>query len=192
MHTLKKYNIILASKSPRRKQLLREMGVGFEIRTKDVDESFPVNLSGGKVATYLCEKKAAAFSVSEIGENELIITADTIVCLGDKILNKPGDRRHAIEMLQDLSGKKHEVITGVCLRSRKKQESFFVATHVYFKNLTAEEIAFYVDHYKPFDKAGAYGIQEWIGHIGILKIEGSYFNVMGLPTVRLYEAMAKF
>lgn len=192
MDFLKKYNVILASKSPRRRQLLEEMDIIFEIRTRDVDEDFPDDLEQEKVAIFLCEKKATAFPVSELGENDLIITADTIVCLQDEILNKPGDRDHAIEMLTQLSGKKHEVITGVCLRSRDKQHSFFVSTDVYFKNLSPQEIEYYVDHYRPFDKAGSYGIQEWIGHIGIEKIQGSYFNVMGLPTVRLYRELKAF
>ncbi len=192
MNFLKKYNIVLASKSPRRRQLLEEMDIDFEVRTKNVDESFPENLIKEQVAIYLCEKKAAAFTHAEIGDNDLIITADTIVCLNEKIFNKPGDRAHAIKMLEELSRKKHEVITGVCLRTREKQVSFCVTTDVYFKNFTTEEITFYVEKYKPFDKAGAYGIQEWIGHIGIEKIEGSYFNVMGLPTARLYKALMDF
>jgi len=189
---ISKNKIILASNSPRRKQLLHDMALDFEIRVKQVNENFPENMQKEKVALYLCEKKASAFSQEEIAEDEIIITADTIVCLGDQILNKPGDRDHAIEMLKTLSGKKHEVITGVCLRSREKVKSFFVSTNVYFKNLTQIEIEYYVDHLKPFDKAGAYGIQEWIGYIGIEKIEGSYFNVVGLPTARLYEELGKF
>jgi septum formation protein len=192
MEFLKKYNIILASKSPRRRQLLEEMDIIFEVKTRDVDEDFPDDLEKEKVAIFLCEKKAEAFTANQIGDNDLIITADTIVCLEGDILNKPGDREHAIEMLQNLSGKKHEVITGVCLRSRDKQQSFFVSTDVYFKSLSPEEIEYYVDHYRPFDKAGSYGIQEWIGHIGIGKIEGSYFNVMGLPTARLYQELKAF
>lgn len=192
MEFLKNCNIILASKSPRRKQLLHDMGIAFEVVTKNVDESFPENLPKEQVAIYLCERKADAFNESEIRENDLIITADTIVCLGDQILNKPGNRQHAIHMLKELSGKKHEVITGVCLRAAKSLKSFFVSTAVYFRSLTISEIEFYVDNYKPFDKAGSYGIQEWIGHIGIEKIEGSYFNVMGLPTTRLYTELLTF
>ena len=125
-------------------------------------------------------------------ENEILITADTIVCLGDEILNKPSGRDEAIEMLQKLSGKAHEVITGVCLRSTHKQHSFYVSTKVYFRELDPDEIEFYIDRYKPFDKAGSYGIQEWIGFVGIEKIKGSYFNVVGLPTARLYTELERF
>jgi septum formation protein len=192
MKNLIQHKIILASKSPRRQQLLTEMGFSFEIRVKDVNEDFPDDLSNREVAIFLCEKKAAAFSESEISDNEILITADTIVCLGNKILNKPGDRAHAIEMLSELSGKMHEVITGVCLKSKGKMVSFFDSTKVYFQNLSQGEISFYVENYKPFDKAGAYGIQEWIGLTGIEKIEGSYFNVVGLPTEKLYRALIEF
>jgi len=186
------YKIILASNSPRRQELLRELGFNFEIRVRRVDESYPEHLTMHEVALFLCEKKAMAFSESELGKNELLITADTIVCLEDEILNKPLDRPHAIEMLQKLSGKKHSVITGVCLKSVEKIHSFFDSTDVYFRRLSIEEIEFYVDHYKPFDKAGAYGIQEWMGCAAIEKIEGSYFNVVGLPTARLYEELLRF
>ena len=192
MNKFNNYKIILASKSPRRQQLLREMGIEFEIRLKHVDESFPASLDKEEVALYLCEKKANAFLTEELKDNELLITADTIVCLDGEILNKPNDRGHAIEMIEKLSGKKHEVITGICLRSAKKMKSFFVSTDVYFKVLSLDEIEYYVDNYKPYDKAGSYGIQEWIGYIGIEKIEGSYFNVVGLPTARLYEELKKF
>jgi septum formation protein len=192
MKQINKHTIILASKSPRRQQLLREMDIDFKIKTKDVEEDFPESLSNREVAIFLCEKKAAAFSESEISDNEILITADTIVCLGNTILNKPGDRAHAIEMLSNLSGTMHEVITGVCLRSRTKTHSFFDSTKVYFRTLLPDEIAHYVDNYKPFDKAGAYGIQEWIGLTGIQKVEGSYFNVVGLPTEKLYKALLEF
>lgn len=192
MNKSNRHTIVLGSKSPRRRQLLGEMGINFEVRTKEVDEDFPGHLSPVEVALSLCEKKAAAFSESEIGENEILITADTIVCLGNKILNKPGDRAHAVEMLSHLSGKMHEVITGICLRSNAKTQSFYDITKVYFKKLSSDEIVHYVDHFKPFDKAGAYGIQEWIGLTGIEKIEGSYFNVVGLPTEKLYRALMEF
>jgi len=168
------------------------MGFEFEVRLKPVDESFNAELTKEEVALFLAEKKAAAFSDHEINDGEVLITADTIVCLGNEILNKPNDRAHAIKMIEKLSGRKHEVITGICLRSKDKTESFFVSTDVYFKDLSKDEIEFYVDHYKPFDKAGSYGIQEWIGYVGIEKIEGSYFNVVGLPTARLYEELKKF
>jgi len=187
-----KYDIILASKSPRRQELLHNMGFDFSVRIKSVDESYPDHLSNIEIVKYLCEKKSMAFANYEIGPKGLLITADTIVCLGNEILNKPADRDQAIEMLYKLSGKKHEVITGVCLRTLEKMNSFHVSTDVYFNDLSKDEIAFYVDQYKPFDKAGSYGIQEWIGFIGISKIEGSYFNVVGLPTARLYEELKGF
>jgi len=186
------YQIILASASPRRQELLGLMGIDFVKRLKPVEEVFPQELKPEEAARFLCEKKAMAFDDSEIAWNELIITADTIVCLDDEILNKPENRKHAIEMLQKLSGKKHQVITGVALRSRKKLKSFTVSTNVSFKKLTDEEIIFYVDNFRPFDKAGAYGIQEWIGFIGITAIDGSYYNVVGLPTARLYDELANF
>jgi septum formation protein len=187
-----RYKIVLASNSPRRQELLRELGFNFEIRVRPVDESYPEHLAMQEIAIYLSEKKALAFSESELGKNELLITADTIVYLENEILNKPLDRPHAIEMLQKLSGKKHSVITGVCLKSVEKMHSFFDSTDVYFRNLSTEEIEFYVDRCQPFDKAGAYGIQEWIGCAAIEKIEGSYFNVVGLPTARLYEELLRF
>ncbi|NCC72504.1 MAG: septum formation protein Maf [Sphingobacteriia bacterium] len=186
------YQIILASASPRRQELLGLMGIDFVKRLKPVEEVFPQELKPKEAARFLCEKKAMAFDDSEIAWNELIITADTIVCLDDEILNKPENRKHAIEMLQKLSGRKHQVITGVALRSRKKLKSFTVSTNVSFKKLTAEEIIFYVDNFRPFDKAGAYGIQEWIGFIGITAIDGSYYNVVGLPTDRLYDELVNF
>lgn len=192
MENLKFHKLILASKSPRRQQLLREMGFDFTVKVKPVDESFPPGLTHAEVALYLCEKKSDAFAENEIGNNEVLITADTIVCLGDEILNKPRNREDAIDMLARLSGRKHEVITGICLRSAVKRKRFFVATTVYFKQLTREEIEYYVDRYQPFDKAGSYGIQEWIGYTGIEKIEGSYFNVVGLPTARLYDELKRF
>ena len=168
------------------------MGFDFEIRTKSVDEDYSAHLKREEIAIYLCEKKAKAFSENEINENEIVITADTIVCLGDKVLNKPGNREHAIEMLSMLSNNEHQVITGVCLRNKAKMQSFYVISDVYFRHLTRNEIVFYVENYKPFDKAGAYGIQEWIGYIGIEKIKGSYYNVVGLPTARLYEELKVF
>lgn len=186
------YQIILASGSPRRQELLGLMGIDFVKRLKPVEEIFPPELKPEEAARFLCEKKAMAFEDFEIAWNELIITADTIVCLDDEILNKPENRTHAIEMLQKLSGKKHLVITGVAMRSRKKLKSFTVSTNVSFKKLTDEEIIFYVDNFRPFDKAGAYGIQEWIGFIGITAIDGSYYNVVGLPTARLYDELANF
>ena len=189
---ISKYDIILASASPRRKQLLEELGIKFNVQVKEVDENYPVGYPIDKIAQYLSEMKAAAFHVSEMQSNTIIITADTIVALGNTILGKPSNPKEAVKTLKSLSGKKHHVITGVTLRTIDKRRSFSVITDVYFKNLSDDEIKYYVDKFKPMDKAGAYGIQEWIGHAAIEKIEGSYFNVMGLPTHRLYEELNKF
>ncbi|HET6227040.1 MAG TPA: Maf-like protein [Bacteroidia bacterium] len=188
---LKKYKFILSSKSPRRQYLLKEFGLHFDIHTKDVDESFPAQLKAQEIPLYLAEKKAAAFD-SELTDDTIVITSDTIVWLENQVLNKPVDEADAIRMLQLLSGKKHEVYTGVCLKSKNKMHSFYACTHVYFKQLTMQEIEYYVRNYNPYDKAGAYGAQEWIGYIAVEKIEGSYFNVMGLPLKELYEALLKF
>ena len=183
--------IILASKSPRRQELLKGLGIDFEVKTKEVEEVYPNHLKKQEVALYLSELKSAAFE-KEIKANELVITSDTIVCINDQILGKPSGIEEAKAMLHQLSGKKHEVITAVTLLSKEKKHSFFVSTSVYFKELTSEEIDYYVTNYQPFDKAGSYGIQEWIGYIGIEKIEGSYFNVVGLPVHQLYEELLKF
>ncbi len=188
---LREYQIVLASKSPRRQQLLSDLGVNFEIMVTDTNESFPDDMPVGDVAAFLAEKKANALS-EKINDKQLVITADTIVALGDKILNKPDGATHAREMLQALSGKKHEVITGVCLLSKNKKVVFSARTSVWFKELSSSEIDYYIEKYKPFDKAGAYGIQEWIGYIGIYRIDGSYFNVMGLPVQQLYTHLATF
>lgn len=186
-----KYNIILASQSPRRQYLLKELGFDFEVKTKEVDEDFPEYMRRYEIPLYLCEKKAAAYN-EELGDNQLLITADTIVWMDNNALNKPKDREDAIRMLNILSGRMHEVITAVCLKSKEKMKSFYAVTDVFFKDLTSEEIEYYVDNYKPYDKAGAYGAQEWIGYIGIEKIHGSYFNVMGLPVKELYEELMRF
>ena len=191
LENLGKYKIILASKSPRRQQLLSDLGLTFETMITDTDESFPDDIPVENVAAFLAEKKADAFT-GKMKDNQLIITADTIVALGDEVLNKPGDAAHAHEMLRALSGKKHEVITGVCLLSKMKKVVFSATTSVWFKELAEEEINFYIENYKPFDKAGAYGIQEWIGYVGIYRIDGSYFNVMGLPVQQLYTHLATF
>ena len=185
------WNIILASKSPRRQNLLKELGFDFEIRTKEIEEIYPLELKREEVALYLSELKADAFS-EELKENDLVITSDTIVCLNDDIIGKPTGREDALNMLGKLSGNKHEVITAVTLLSSTKRFSFYEETEVFFKELTRDEIAYYVDNYEPFDKAGSYGIQEWIGYIGIEKINGSYFNVMGLPVKRVYEEIIQF
>ena len=185
------WNVILASKSPRRQNLIKELGIDFEIRTKEVEEIYPEELEREHVALFLSELKANAFA-DEIKEKDLVITSDTIVCLGDRIIGKPKGREDAFHMLSDLSGNKHEVITAVTLTSSEKQESFHVVTEVYFKVLTNHEIDYYINKYEPYDKAGSYGIQEWLGYIGIEKINGSYFNVMGLPVKELYEALDNF
>lgn len=185
------WNIILASKSPRRQNLLKELGFDFEIKTKEIEEIFPLELKREQVAVYLSELKANAF-IEDLKEQDLVITSDTIVCLGEEIIGKPTDREDAINMLGKLSGNKHEVITAVTLFSNQKKKTFYEVTEVYFKQLTSSEIEYYIDNYKPFDKAGSYGIQEWIGYIAIEKINGSYFNVMGLPVKRVYEELIEF
>jgi len=189
---LKDYDILLASTSPRRKQLLAEMGLSFRTLKKAVEEKFPAGLSPTEATVYLSRLKSLVFHNDELKENTLLITADTIVCLDSKILGKPKDEKEAREILQQLSSKKHEVITGISLRIKDRIHSFFATTDVYFKSLSNEEINYYIKHYQPFDKAGAYGIQEWIGHTAIEKIEGSYYNVMGLPTYRLYNELESF
>lgn len=185
------YQLILASKSPRRQDLLKGLGFDFEIKTKEVEEIYPPHLKREEVALFLSELKSDAFK-NEVQDNEIIITSDTIVCLGDEILGKPRDEQGAIDMLQQLQGNQHEVITAVTLMSESKKISFFSETKVYFKPLTIEEITYYVINFKPMDKAGSYGIQEWIGYVGIEKIKGSYFNVMGFPVHQIYEELLKF
>ncbi|MBU1011771.1 MAG: septum formation protein Maf [Bacteroidetes bacterium] len=187
-----KYKIILASGSPRRQSLLKELGLDFSVELREIDEVYPPNLKGKEIAEYLAGLKAAAFKPNEIPDDQLLVTADTIVCVDDKMLAKPEDFAHAKEMLQLLSGRWHEVITGVCLKSNKKEKIFSASTKVRFKTLTSAEINYYIENYKPYDKAGAYGIQEWIGFIGISEISGSFHNVMGLPVQKLYEELLKF
>lgn len=182
--------LILASNSPRRKELLSKLDVNFEIKLKEVPEDFPTALKREQVAEYLANRKAQAY-LQDL-QNEIIITADTIVCLDDQILNKPANEAEAYRMLQLLSGRTHEVITGVCLLAREKKILFHDITRVHFKTLTEAEITYYVQQYRPYDKAGAYGAQEWMGMIGVDCIEGSYFNVMGLPVHKLYEQLQKF
>jgi septum formation protein len=189
---LKPYDIILASGSPRRKQLLSEMGIRFRVETRPVNEIIPEGASPEDAALFLSRLKAGAFEPDYFTPGRIIITADTIVALGNKILGKPNGYEQAVEMLKQLSGKCHKVITGVTIRSKAKERGFIVSTDVYFKTLSNTEIEYYVSRFRPFDKAGAYGIQEWIGHAGIEKIEGSYFNVVGLPTHRLYEELIKW
>ncbi len=182
--------LILASSSPRRQYLMREAGYNFTVEKPDVDESFPKELPIEQVAKYLASKKAEYFR-SEI-HDEVVITADTVVILDNTILNKPADRAEAIHMLSRLSGRTHLVMTGVCILSKEKEESFDDTTEVTFKKLSQPEIEFYVDTYTPFDKAAAYGAQDWIGMVAIEKIVGSYFNVMGLPMHRVYAELQKF
>ena len=190
MHSIKNYKLILASASPRRQQLMKDAGFAFEVRLRDVEEKYPREMDLEKVPEYLSKVKAEAFR-EELKEDEVLITADTVVCIHDRILGKPADREEAISMLQELSGNRHQVVTGVSVTTRTEQLSFSSRTDVFFKHLSNEEIIFYVDTYKPFDKAGAYGIQEWIGYIGIERIEGSFYNVMGLPIQKLYETLRK-
>ena len=186
------YKIILASNSPRRKELLAGIDIPFEVRVIDgIDESYPDTLPTKDIAEYISKKKAAAYREA-MACDELVITADTIVVLGSQVMGKPKDADEAFKMLRQLSGQIHQVITGVTLTTIERQISFSVETDVTFKVLSDEEIEYYVSHYRPFDKAGAYGIQEWIGHIGVTGMSGSYFNVMGLPVQRIYEALKTF
>jgi len=186
-----KYNFILASKSPRRQFLLKELGLNFTVHTKEVDESFSSTLKAQEIPLYLCKKKADAFD-QEISDTTIVITADTIVWVDGQALNKPENYDDAVRMLKMLSGKMHEVYTGVCLKSKNKIKTFYALTKVFFKPLSDFEIDYYIKNYNPYDKAGAYGAQEWIGYIAVEKIEGSYFNVMGLPVKELYEELLLF
>lgn len=183
------YQLILGSGSPRRKQLLEELGFVFEVKPLHTDESYPSELQKKMIARYLAQKKAAAY---KLAEGDLVITADTTVILNDQLLEKPANAGAAKQMLEMLSGKSHLVITGVCCRALQKTVVFDDATIVSFRGLTSTEIDFYVDRFQPFDKAGAYGIQEWIGMIGVEKMEGSYFTVMGLPVHLLYQHLLDF
>lgn len=188
----KGYKIILASNSPRRKELLAGLDVDFEVRViKGIDESYPDSLPTTDIAEYISRKKANAY-LRQLAADELLITADTIVVLGSEVMGKPHDEADACRMLRELSGQTHQVITGVTLATNVRQQSFSVVTDVTFKSFADEEIDYYVSHYKPFDKAGAYGIQEWLGYIGVTALRGSYFNVMGLPVQRIYEALRQF
>ena len=192
LDNLKKYHIILASNSPRRRELLSGLGVDYEVRTlPGVDESYPDTLSGEDIPVYISREKAAAYLPS-IAPDELIITADTIVWTFGEVLGKPKDRADAIAMLRKLSGRTHEVITGVCLTTRERSVSFPAISSVRFATLDDAEITYYVDHYRPFDKAGSYGIQEWIGYVAVEAIEGSFYNVMGLPIRKVYEALKRW
>ncbi len=185
---MKKHKLVLASKSPRRKQLLAEAGFEFDVKTKEVDESYPPELDVYKVAEYIALKKAAACQEFLV-EDTIALAADTTVIQGDQLFGKPKDRDDAIRILKLLSGTTHDVVTGVCLFTADKQESFSRTSTVHLDPMTLEEIEFYVDTYEPYDKAGAYGVQEWIGHCKISKIEGTYTNIMGLPVEGVYKAL---
>ena len=192
LSNLKKYHIILASKSPRRQELLRGMGLDFEILTKETSEDYPAELPLDEVPKYLSLQKSLAFNENELPVDYLLITSDTVVICEGEILGKPKDKEDAERMLQLLSGKTHHVVTGVTVRSAGKTESFAVRSNVTFAELDEEEINYYIEHCKPYDKAGAYGIQEWIGYVGISGLEGSFYNVMGLPTRKLYQCLKVF
>ncbi|MCM1532054.1 MAG: Maf family nucleotide pyrophosphatase [Bacteroides sp.] len=186
------YRLVLGSSSPRRKELLAALGFQFEVMSKDVDENYPLTIPRESVPEYLAHLKSMAFSEEELPENYLLITADTMVLLENKPFHKPKDRDQAIRTLYSLSGQTHKVITGLSIRTKEKQYTFSVESKVAFRVFTLEEIEYYVDTYRPYDKAGSYGIQEWIGYVGIESIEGSFYNVMGLPTQRLYRVLSEF
>lgn len=189
LDNLSKYHLILASNSPRRKQLLASLGLSFEQQVlPDLDETYPAHLQAGDIAEYIARAKAQAY-LSTLQENDLVLTADTIVYNEGKVYGKPQNREDACAMLAELSGKTHHVYTGVCLATTQWQRSFATDTKVSFATLSQDEIAYYVDTFQPYDKAGAYGIQEWIGYVAVENIEGSYFNVMGLPIQRIYQEL---
>lgn len=191
MNWLPNYNYILASKSPRRQELLHSLGIKFQVFTNDVDESYSDNLTKEEIPVFLAELKAKHF-LNQLKENDLLITADTIVWLNGEVIGKPENKEEAVKTLQKLSANEHQVISGVCLSSVHKQKSFYSISNVRFKKLSLPEIEFYVAEFNPLDKAGAYGIQEWIGYIGITHIEGSFYNVMGLPVQQLYTQIQNF
>ena len=191
LDNLKKYKVVLASNSPRRKELLSGLGIYYEVKTlPDIDESYPEGLDGVDIPAYIARAKADAY-IPIMQEDELIITADTIVWIDGEVMGKPVEEDDAHRMLRTLSGKTHQVITGVCLTTKKSQKVFSTVTDVTFAALTDDEIAYYVTHCRPMDKAGSYGIQEWIGFVGVERIEGSYFNVVGMPIQRLYTELKK-
>lgn len=191
LDNLEKYKVILASGSPRRRELMAGLGVNYEVRIlPDVDESYPDTLQGEEIPLYIAKEKADAY-IPMMQPDELIITADTIVWLDGKVLGKPRDREDALQMLRTMSGRTHEVFTGVCITTTDWQRSFTAQTEVRFATLSEDEIIYYVDNFKPMDKAGAYGVQEWIGFIGVENISGSYYNIMGLPVQRLYRELLR-
>lgn len=187
---LKKYNVILASGSPRRQQFLKDLDLDFSIQLKEIEENFPSNLKGTEITDYLAELKASPFQ--ELKENDILITSDTIVWLNDKAIGKPKSKEEAIAIFNKLSGNMHQVITSVCIKTTQNINIFNDTTNVFFKKLTDEEINFYIDNFSPYDKAGGYGVQDWIGYIGVEKIEGSFYNVMGFPIHKFYQEMLKF
>jgi septum formation protein len=188
---LNKFKIILASRSPRRQQLIRELGLKFDVVIKEYDEIFPEGLNGEEIAKHIAFEKSASFK-NELKDNEIVITADTIVWCNNKVLGKPLSREDAAYILKEISGNTHDVITGVSIRSLTKEITFSESTKVTFDRISEAEIYYYIDKYKPYDKAGAYGIQEWIGIAACTRIEGSYFNVVGLPVQRLYKELQRF
>lgn len=191
LDNLKKYHIILGSNSPRRQELLKGIRVDFEVIPIDADEHLPAHIQGIEVAGYLAERKADSYK-NIITDHDLLITADTIVLYENRILGKPHNKQEATEMLRFLSGKTHQVVTGVCISTINRRHTFHTVTEVQFSNLTEDEIEYYIENYKPYDKAGAYGVQEWIGFIAVEHINGSYFNVMGLPIQKLYQELKKW
>ncbi len=190
INNINSYNLTLGSKSPRRQQFLKELNIPFKTGIIECEEIYPDSLKAEEITEYLASLKAKSYTLSN--KNEILITADTIVWLNGKALEKPRDKNEAVKMLLELSNTNHEVITSICLSSLQKIKVFTEKTKVYFKELTLTEIEYYIDNYKPFDKAGSYGIQEWIGLIGVTKIEGSYANVVGLPVDKLYMELKKF
>lgn len=192
LDNLKSYQVVLASKSPRRQELLRGMGLDFTVLTKETPETFPSDMSLEKVPAFLSRQKSLAFAAEELPASFLLITADTIVLAGNEILGKPVDRDDALRMLGMLSGKRHHVVTGVTVRNALRSKTFSAKSAVRFAELDADEMCYYVDRYRPYDKAGSYGIQEWIGYVGISGLNGSFYNVMGLPTRRLYQVLKQF
>lgn len=192
LRNLQKYRIVLGSASPRRKELLSGLDIDFDVEViPGIDESYPEELTAHEIPLYIARKKAEAY-VAKMTDNELLITADTIVATEGNILGKPADREEAVGMLRRLSGRVHEVVTGVCISTKEKRVSFSVVSKVSFAKIDDEDILYYVDKYRPYDKAGGYGIQEWIGYVGVEAIDGSFYNVMGLPVQRLYQELKKF
>jgi len=191
LNNFKKYNFILGSNSPRRSEILKEMGLDFKIIASNIDETIPKGIKNKNVPIYLAKEKAN-FLFKELNENEILITADTIVLMNDEIITKPSNKKDAKDILQKISNNKHEVITGICITSNSNQHSFSSKTEVFFNKISNSEIEYYLEKFKPYDKAGSYGIQEWLGLISVRKIIGSYTNVVGLPSSELYQELNKF